>query len=195
MGDHFRNCFHPCGITNTDGIAQAVWASARRSRTLDAPALRRVGLGHLAGGDSPRGSPWNGCGWAAETLNGVVNHALHCLSCLWHIQPPYLRQQARTARSVSRTTQRSATTYIRRPPRLGHSEGHSSMAVLFCSVVSVGSQRPHRSCFGEKSKVVSMSLPSSPPRQSAHRQPSRGSDSFASNPRFRLRNSCCEKFG
>ncbi len=25
------------------------------------PALRRVGLGHLAGGDSPRGSPWNGC--------------------------------------------------------------------------------------------------------------------------------------
>ena len=39
------------------------------------PALRRVGLGHLAGGDSPRGSPWNGCGWAAETLNGVVNHA------------------------------------------------------------------------------------------------------------------------
>ena len=41
------------------------------------PALRRVGLGHLAGGDSPRGSPWNGCGWAAETLNGVVNHALH----------------------------------------------------------------------------------------------------------------------
>jgi hypothetical protein len=41
------------------------------------PALRRVGLGHLAGGDSPRGSPWNGCGWAAETLNGVVNHALN----------------------------------------------------------------------------------------------------------------------
>jgi hypothetical protein len=40
------------------------------------PALRRVGLGHLAGGDSPRGSPWNGCGRAAETLNGVVNHAL-----------------------------------------------------------------------------------------------------------------------
>ena len=27
------------------------------------PPLRRVGLGHLAGGDSPRGSPWNGCGW------------------------------------------------------------------------------------------------------------------------------------
>jgi hypothetical protein len=40
-----------------------------------APALRRVGFGHLAGGDSPRGSPWNGCGWAAQTLNGVVNHA------------------------------------------------------------------------------------------------------------------------
>jgi hypothetical protein len=37
---------------------------------MDNPALRRVGLGHLAGGDSPRGSPWNGCGWAAETLNG-----------------------------------------------------------------------------------------------------------------------------
>jgi len=32
---------------------------------LDAPALRRVGLGHLARGDSPRGSPWNGCGPAA----------------------------------------------------------------------------------------------------------------------------------
>jgi hypothetical protein len=47
------------------------------SNILDVPALRRVGLGHLAGGDSPRGSPWNGCGWAAETLNGVVNHALH----------------------------------------------------------------------------------------------------------------------
>ena len=43
---------------------------------MDAPALRRVRLGHLADGDSPRGSPWNGCGWAAETLNGVVNHAL-----------------------------------------------------------------------------------------------------------------------
>jgi hypothetical protein len=43
---------------------------------LDASALRRVGLGHLAGGDSPRGSPWNGCGWAAETLYGVVNHAV-----------------------------------------------------------------------------------------------------------------------
>jgi len=43
--------------------------------TLATPALRRVGLGHLAGGDSPRGSPWNGCAWAAETLNGVVNHA------------------------------------------------------------------------------------------------------------------------
>jgi hypothetical protein len=27
-------------------------------------------LGHLAGGDSPRGSPWNGCGWAAETPSG-----------------------------------------------------------------------------------------------------------------------------
>jgi hypothetical protein len=40
-------------------------------------ALRRVGLGHLAGGASPRGSPWNGCGWAAVTLNGVVNHAAH----------------------------------------------------------------------------------------------------------------------
>jgi hypothetical protein len=26
------------------------------------PALRRVGLGYLAVGDSPRGSPWNGCG-------------------------------------------------------------------------------------------------------------------------------------
>jgi hypothetical protein len=25
---------------------------------LDAPALRRIGLGHLAVGDSPRGSPW-----------------------------------------------------------------------------------------------------------------------------------------
>ncbi len=34
-------------------------------------------MGHLAGGDSPRGSPWNGCGWAAETLNGVVRHAIH----------------------------------------------------------------------------------------------------------------------
>jgi len=45
------------------------------SAALDAPALRRVGLGHLAGGDSPRGSPWNGCGWAAVTLYGVVNHA------------------------------------------------------------------------------------------------------------------------
>jgi hypothetical protein len=44
---------------------------------LDAAALRRVGSGHLAGGDSPRGSPWNGCGWAAITLNGVVNHTLH----------------------------------------------------------------------------------------------------------------------
>jgi len=44
-----------------------------------APALRRVGLGHLAGGDSPLGSRWNGCVWAAETLNGVVNHARgHC---------------------------------------------------------------------------------------------------------------------
>jgi hypothetical protein len=32
-------------------------------------------LERLAGGDSPRGSPWNGCGRAAETLNGVVNHA------------------------------------------------------------------------------------------------------------------------
>ena len=52
-------------------------AACRRGRrgiatALDAPALRRVGLGHLAGGDSPRGSPWNGCGWAAETLNGVL---------------------------------------------------------------------------------------------------------------------------
>ena len=46
------------------------------ANTLDNPALRRVGLGHLAGGDSPRGSPWNGCGWAAVTLNGVVNHPL-----------------------------------------------------------------------------------------------------------------------
>jgi hypothetical protein len=45
--------------------------------SLDAPALRRVGLAHLAGGGSPRGSPWNGCGWAAETLHGGVNHALY----------------------------------------------------------------------------------------------------------------------
>jgi hypothetical protein len=37
-------------------------------------------LGHLAGGDSPRGSPWNGCGWAAVTLNGVVNDAVHNLA-------------------------------------------------------------------------------------------------------------------
>ena len=37
-------------------------------------------MGYLAGGDSPRGSPWNGRGWAAETINGVVNHALH--NCL-----------------------------------------------------------------------------------------------------------------
>ncbi len=35
---------------------------------LDAPASRRVGLGHLTGGDSPRGSPWNGCGWERCTF-------------------------------------------------------------------------------------------------------------------------------
>jgi hypothetical protein len=33
------------------------------------PALRRVGLGHLAGGDSPRGSPWNGCQPAARLID------------------------------------------------------------------------------------------------------------------------------
>ncbi len=34
----------------------------RSMNLLDDPALRRVGLGHLAGGDSPRGSPWKDCG-------------------------------------------------------------------------------------------------------------------------------------
>jgi hypothetical protein len=29
-------------------------------------------LGHLAGGDSERGSPWNGCGWAAEVPNAIL---------------------------------------------------------------------------------------------------------------------------
>jgi hypothetical protein len=47
------------------------------TQSLAAPALRQVGLGYLAGGDSPGGSTWNGCGWAAETIDGVVNHALH----------------------------------------------------------------------------------------------------------------------
>jgi hypothetical protein len=36
------------------------------SNILNVPALRRVGLGHLARGDSPRGSPWNGCWSLAE---------------------------------------------------------------------------------------------------------------------------------
>jgi hypothetical protein len=39
---------------------------------LDNPALRRVGLGHLAGGDSPRGSPWNGCQPDREVAVGTI---------------------------------------------------------------------------------------------------------------------------
>jgi hypothetical protein len=35
---------------------------------MDAPALRRVGLLHLAGGDSPRGSSWNGCGLVIDSI-------------------------------------------------------------------------------------------------------------------------------
>jgi len=49
-----------------------ITAIVMRSATLDAPALRRVGLGHLAGGDSPRGSPWNGCGYPSRLLAGAV---------------------------------------------------------------------------------------------------------------------------
>ncbi len=57
----------------------------RRIRAIQGPFRRRAGcqsrvaagrFGASGGGDSPRGSPWNGCRWAAETLNCVVNHAL-----------------------------------------------------------------------------------------------------------------------
>ena len=38
----------------------------RAQLTLDAPASWRVGLWHLAVGDAPRCTPWNGCGYAAD---------------------------------------------------------------------------------------------------------------------------------
>jgi hypothetical protein len=50
---------------------------------VDPQALRRIGLGHLAGGDSPRGPPWNGCGCAAVTLNGVVKTIARERSSSW----------------------------------------------------------------------------------------------------------------
>jgi len=45
------------------------------------PALRRVGLGHLAGGDSPRGPPRNGCRSAdSPDGGGRRGFALFCLA-------------------------------------------------------------------------------------------------------------------
>jgi hypothetical protein len=48
---------------------------------LDAPALRRAGWGHLAVGESPRGSPWNGCQSAdSPDGGGRRGFALFCVA-------------------------------------------------------------------------------------------------------------------
>ena len=51
--------------------------AALRYVPVSSSALRRVGLGHLAGGDSPRGSPWNGWGWDCRPHSSQLNRALH----------------------------------------------------------------------------------------------------------------------
>jgi hypothetical protein len=82
------------------------------SRWFANPALWRAGLGHLAGGDTPRGSPRNGCRSADSTDGGGrAGFALFCVAT-------YCLTLLPMARSISRPTPRNTIACAKHDPRV-----------------------------------------------------------------------------